>query len=415
MIKENKSENDQVIDAEADKVVTPKWLKSLQENSWEPEIIISGLSLAFIFAFPAALYDFAAYTIQEAGLHFLAGFLTLIYLSGVVNVFKIFFIVHLALRFAWVGAIGASYAFPKGVNEDALFNYSKGYKYVNINTHILKLERICSMAFGFPLMLALIFIPITVILVLLIGIYKLFDLPFFSVYLIFMLLLVLMVVISVRTKKSNLKEKSAKALSGTLAALYTSNLGKWKMNGYLFGIMLLATPFVVQDTKGFLNFFSDTTKIDKEESWNKLENIASTESLFLSKDRFARIKLSKYQNKQDIYAIYLAHYEEDFKHIEQLNTHFLDSLNHINWPTLEQQIDLYRVVLNDSILPIEHWLSVKMPNSQQKAYKAMLDLSWLPKDEIIEVRVEKVLVNRFLYEKGTFKHRKNWDSIQLFK
>lgn len=415
MKEENKSENDQAIAPEPDKVVTPKWLKSLQENSWEPEIIISGLSLAFIFAFPAALYDFAAYTIQEAGLHFLAGFLTLIYLSGVVNVFKIFFIVHLALRFAWVGAIGASYAFPKGVNEDALFNYSKGYKFVDINTHILKLERVCSMAFGFPLMLALIFIPITVILVLLIGVYKLFDLPFFSVYILFMVLLLALTVVSLMTKKSNMKEKSAKALSGTLGALYASNLGKWKMNGYIFGIMFLSIPLVVHDTKGFLSYYSDARNQKGEISWNNIENKASIENLFLTNSRFARIKLSKHTNEPAKYALYLAHYEEDFKHIEQLNTHFSDSLQHINWPPLERQTDLYRVVVNDSILPIKHWLAVKMPNTQQKAYQATLDLSWLTKDEVHEVRVEKVLVLRFLYEKGKFRYRENWDSVQFFK
>jgi hypothetical protein len=33
----------------------PAWLDDLQKNSWEPEVIISGIALAFIFAFPAQL------------------------------------------------------------------------------------------------------------------------------------------------------------------------------------------------------------------------------------------------------------------------------------------------------------------------------------------------------------------------
>jgi hypothetical protein len=28
------------------------WFKKLQKNSWNPEVIISGLTLAFILAFP---------------------------------------------------------------------------------------------------------------------------------------------------------------------------------------------------------------------------------------------------------------------------------------------------------------------------------------------------------------------------
>jgi len=414
MEEDKESEHEKTLSPDLETVVTPKWLKRLQENSWEPEILISGLSLAFIFAFPAALYNFAAYAIQEAGLHFLAGFLVLVYLSGVVNIFKIFFIVHLTMRFAWVGAIGASYAFPKGVNNEALFNYSKGYKYTNINEHILKLEQLCSMAFGFPLMLALIFIPITMFLIILIGIYKLFDLPFFSIYILFMVLLLALTVISLMTKKSNFKEKSAKSLSGTLSALYASNLGKWKMNGYIIGIMILSVPFIMQDTKGFLNFFSDTSSTMGEEEWTSLENRVSQESLLLSDERFARIKLIEFKNGDPSYSIYLAYYKEDVKHIEPLKTHFSDTLQSLNWPQLEQQTDLYRVVVNDSIIAINHWLPITMPNTHQKAYEAKIDLSWLPVNEVHNLRVEKVLVKRFLYEKGQFRYRENWESLNFF-
>lgn len=398
-------------DSEA--IDTPKWLKRLQENSWEPEILISGLSLAFIFAFPAALYNFAAYAIQEVGLHFLAGFLVLIYLSGVVNVFKIFFIVHLAMRFAWVGAVGASYAFPKGVNTDELFKAAKDYTYSSINKHILKLERLCSMAFGFPLMLALIFIPITLFLIVLIGIYKLFDLPFFGVYILFIVLLIILTVVSLMSKKSKMKENAAKSLSGTLNALYSSNLGKWKMSGYIFGIMFISVPFVIQDTKGFMSFLSDSS-LDSTQEWTDLANRNTQDTITQTNNRFARFKLNKLNNQSNKYAIYLAHYEEDFKHLQPLNTHFKDTLARIDWPELTHQTDLYRVVVNDSILPIENWLTVKLPTTQQKAYETVVDLSWLPSNELNEIRIEKVLVRRLLFEKGKFRYRDRWHSIKFF-
>lgn len=75
------------------------WLINLQRNSWEPEVIISGLSLAFIFAFPSQVYDFAVRLTQDYGLEFTGAYLVLIYLSMTVSVFKIFFISHLILRF----------------------------------------------------------------------------------------------------------------------------------------------------------------------------------------------------------------------------------------------------------------------------------------------------------------------------
>lgn len=91
------------------------WLKNLQRNSWEPEVIISGLSLAFIFAFPAQVYDFSVKLTQDFGLEFTGAYLVLIYLTMTVGVFKIFFISHLVLRFTWAGILGLSYAFPDGV------------------------------------------------------------------------------------------------------------------------------------------------------------------------------------------------------------------------------------------------------------------------------------------------------------
>lgn len=79
------------------------WLESLQRNSWEPEVIISGITLAFLFSFPSKIYTFSAMLVQEVGLAFVGAMLVLLYLSAVISVFKIFFVVHLVLRFIWAG------------------------------------------------------------------------------------------------------------------------------------------------------------------------------------------------------------------------------------------------------------------------------------------------------------------------
>ena len=57
------------------------WLENLQRNSWEPEIIITGLILAFLFIFPAKIYEFSAYLVQDLGAGFLLSTLVLFYLS----------------------------------------------------------------------------------------------------------------------------------------------------------------------------------------------------------------------------------------------------------------------------------------------------------------------------------------------
>ncbi|WP_373395991.1 hypothetical protein V8V91_15465 [Algoriphagus halophilus] len=101
------------------------WLENLQRNSWEPEVIISGITLAFLFAFPSQLFEFAAYLIQDLGTGFLPAILILIYSSTIISVFKIFFVVHLILRFVWAGLLGLSYAFPEGVIEKTYLSLGK--------------------------------------------------------------------------------------------------------------------------------------------------------------------------------------------------------------------------------------------------------------------------------------------------
>lgn len=63
------------------------WLENLQRNSWEPEVIISGITLAFLFAFPSQLFEFAAYLIQDLGTGFLPAILILVYSSTIISVF----------------------------------------------------------------------------------------------------------------------------------------------------------------------------------------------------------------------------------------------------------------------------------------------------------------------------------------
>ncbi|TVQ15834.1 MAG: hypothetical protein EA364_01210, partial [Balneolaceae bacterium] len=100
---------------------TPAWLSDLQKRSWEPEVLISGLFLAFIFLFPAHIYDFSARLVQDHGLDFTGALILLIYLATMINVFKFFFIAHIVLRLAWAGLLGLSYAFPGGVINVNLF------------------------------------------------------------------------------------------------------------------------------------------------------------------------------------------------------------------------------------------------------------------------------------------------------
>jgi hypothetical protein len=391
------------------------WLRNLQKNSWEPEVIISGISLAFIFAFPAEVYKFAIVLVQDIGLDFIGAWLVFIYLSIIVNVFKIFFTVHLILRFAWTGLLGLSYAFPKGVINENLFKIGKDYEYAKPSDMVLKLERICSMAFAFPLMMGIVFLIFTSYLGFLLAIYKIFDLDFFLIYLIFMASLIGFSLFSVIGKKSKLKAWMAKSLFSTIQALYQSNLGKWYIMGYTIFIFLLTVPFIISDSKD-LFLFSNISNLSERsldwpyQSWHFEDKIDKQE-------RFPRAMLKSEEIKEDLTPITLSYYEMDSKNLKILQEKFKSDLDSLGWGTLNSDIDLYRFYLNDSLVFIEEskWRKIAMIDTRQRAYQGLLDISHL-ENGVHEIRIEKIFVVGGLpFMDDLFRYRKEWDKFTFFK
>lgn len=113
-------------------------------------MIISGISLAVLFVIPSRLLEYSIILIQDYGLDHIPAMLVLSYFSMIVSVFKIFLVTHLFLRFLSAGMLGITYAFPEGVVKEKLFKISQDVDYPHPNVYLLKLERWCSMAYGFP-------------------------------------------------------------------------------------------------------------------------------------------------------------------------------------------------------------------------------------------------------------------------
>ena len=99
---------------------TPKWLISTQNKSWEPEIIISGITLTFLFILSNHIYNFFGMLTQDFGV-FDAISKTL-YIISIISLtsLKIILIVHLVLRGIWTGFVGLSYVLPNGVKYENL-------------------------------------------------------------------------------------------------------------------------------------------------------------------------------------------------------------------------------------------------------------------------------------------------------
>lgn len=389
------------------------WLEHLQKNSWEPEVIISGISLAFLFVIPSRLLEYSIILIQDYGLEQIPALMVLGYSSLIVSVFKIFLISHLFLRFLWAGLLGITYAFPEGVKKEKLFKFSQNIEYPHPNAYLIKLERWCSMAYGFPISTVIPIFFITLYLIILISIYLVFELDFQLIYFLLMGSLVVFFVIGTVLKESKLKTYLGKSMNGTVSAVYQSNLGKWTILGFTFFLVLAATPLILSDLTGFSDYQPITNLDDEAYDWPN--DARYFEGYNSSQVRFPRIWTENKVVSGNQLNLYLAQYtrdEWDFPKLQKLLATDFDTLQ---WGKLEQLEDSYRIFLNDSLIQVPRWDAVRAGISGQKALFGTISIAHLSPGTH-EIKVEKlVYIAPFLNAGNELRHRKRWARFNFIK
>ncbi|HAA10263.1 MAG TPA: hypothetical protein DCE41_00670 [Cytophagales bacterium] len=136
---------------------TPKWLHDLQQRSWEPEILLSGIVLYGMFRVPDMLDEFLAYfklniygnsqdidnliSLSKFGIYWL--------ITGLV--------LHLICRGIWIGMVGLSYTFPRGIVSENL-KYQEKFrekteKTADFERVITRLDKISSALFSLSFLL----------------------------------------------------------------------------------------------------------------------------------------------------------------------------------------------------------------------------------------------------------------------
>jgi len=137
---------------------TPDWLKQVQNLSWEPEILISGGSIIFLFTMTEDLGNWGKLANHvSSSVAPIIMFLSLI----AINIIKLAFCSHLLLRGVWTGLVGLSYVYPKGIDKSKLKLRGRFQKDLDnvpaLSSKIIKLEKICSMIFSFTFTFATMF------------------------------------------------------------------------------------------------------------------------------------------------------------------------------------------------------------------------------------------------------------------
>lgn len=127
---------------------TPKWLKTIQLNSWEAELLISALVLYALFQIPDFIQKFSLQTF-ERGSYGISFSNIIIRAVGFV---KLGYVLHIIVRGIWVSSIGLSYVFPKGIQNENLKFKGKFKKEVEKSSglikNVLKLEELSSLIYG---------------------------------------------------------------------------------------------------------------------------------------------------------------------------------------------------------------------------------------------------------------------------
>jgi hypothetical protein len=127
---------------------TPKWLKHLQENSWEAEILISGGAIFSLFQLVEVILKAGDYLHEISSFNGLTiGVVILILITRGVT---IGFILHLFLRGFWIGLVCLRSVFPFGINFSKLrFTnvYLKETAKVNLTNQIILLDKFSGIVF----------------------------------------------------------------------------------------------------------------------------------------------------------------------------------------------------------------------------------------------------------------------------
>ena len=386
------------------------WLEHLQRNSWEPEVIISGISLAVLFVIPSRLFDVSIVLIQDYGLEQIPASLVLVYFSVIISVFKIFLVTHLLMRFVWAGMLGITYAFPDGIVKEKLFKMSQSIEYNPPQYYLLKLERWCSMLYGAPIVVAIPVFSFTLYLIGLIGIYLAFNLDFDIVYVIFMATLIGFSIATLVWSKA--KDMVGKSMSGTVGAIYQSNLGKWFFVSFSLGLLVLALPFIVQDLSGFTAYYANIDAHDSDYEWP--DDRGYFEEYNPEGKRFARMWTPSKTVAGDVLNLYLVRYEREENAITQMNV-LLSEGDSIQWKKVESLADQYRIYVNDSLVDAEKWVKVRGGQAGQMALLGQIRIGHLSPG-IHEVRLEKLTyLPPFLGSGNQLRHRKKWARFEFIK
>lgn len=122
----------------------PDWLKNLQENSWELEILVSGGAIFTLLQLSDLYIDWINTLLITS---YVPG-IRIIEFTGMIGIkiLTIGFILHLILRAFWLGLVCINYVFPGGIRSNKLKQqkpFSTRHVEGDLKEQIMKIDGLC--------------------------------------------------------------------------------------------------------------------------------------------------------------------------------------------------------------------------------------------------------------------------------
>ena len=132
----------------------PEWLQRLEQESYQAELIVSGVALLGALQLPGLIEDLLDWFLQRANAEQqeLIGY-AIIYLLFGAFVLLFNFVLHFSLRTLWIGMIGLASVFPEGINENYHW-YSENFlsrlkaRFPDLQQYNQRLDDLCSLLFS---------------------------------------------------------------------------------------------------------------------------------------------------------------------------------------------------------------------------------------------------------------------------
>jgi len=145
---------EQIEEESLDKKKNPKWLRRLERESWQAELLVSGVALFGCLQLPNLLYSLADFMLNILPIEqYFVGHVICFANLLAVAFLTAFFFFHFVLRAYWIGLIGLNSVFPEGHKTESKM-YSPLYteRFVKLLTpikdSIISIDKMASTQFA---------------------------------------------------------------------------------------------------------------------------------------------------------------------------------------------------------------------------------------------------------------------------